>query len=332
MTRLPFEFNGVVRFTPVGSAYLAFTLLVGFAAINTGNNSLYIGLSFMLAALVLSGIVSHRGLRNVHVEYVQLGETWAGKPARGWVKVATRSRWFNARDVIVISPQLYTPVLIQEIPRGSAVTVEIEFLFHERGRTTLTHVDLYTRYPFGFFLKKRSTPLHGETIVYPELIAAGDARLAEASAGEVRPIEKPGHGTELYGFRDYIRGDSLRQLHWRKSASLGRWVIKQQEAETGRLLTVVVDSFLPDPSMAPAFEEMLRVATTIIYDALEQELAVVLITPGEVLPSEVSGGRRNIFEHLALLAPTPSRSEVFPAIPPGAALFTLRRSDEFKSA
>lgn len=332
MTRLPFEFDGVVRFTRVGAIYLAATLLVGFAALNTGNNSLYIGLSFMLAALILSGVVSHRGLRSVHVEYVQLGETWAGKPSKGWVKVATRSRFFYARDVIVTSPQLYAPVLIQEIPRKSAVTVEVEFLFHERGRTDLTHVDLYTRYPFGFFLKKRSTPLHGEAIVYPQLVDASDARLAEASAGEVRPIDKPGYGSELHGFRDYVRGDSLRQLHWRKSASLGRWVIKQQEAESGRLLTVVVDSYLPQPALRPAFELMLRRATTVIYDALEKEMAVVLITPGEVLPSEVSGGRRTIFDHLALLLPTASPAEVFPAIPDGAAVFSMRRSDEIKSA
>lgn len=332
MSRLPFEFDGVVRFTRVGGVYLVATLTVGFAALNTGNNSLYIGLAFMLAALVLSGIVSHRGLRNVHVEYVQLGETWAGRPARGWVKVATRSRFFHARDVIVTSPQLYAPVLIQEIPRRSAVTLEVEFLFHERGRTHLTHVDLYTRYPFGFFLKKRSAGLHGEAIVYPQLIDASDGRMAEAASGEVRPVERAGHGTELHGFREYVRGDSLRQLHWKKSASLGRWVVRQNEAETGRLLTVVVDPYLSDPSKRDAFEQMLRRATTVIHDALESEMAVVLLTPGAVISSESSGGRRAMFEHLALLEPTSSREEVFPAIPEGAAVFTLRRTDELKSA
>lgn len=333
MHRLPFEFDGVVRFTRIGSFFLVSTLLIGFAALNTGNNSLYIALSVMLGALVLSGVVSHRGLRSVEVSFDQLDEAWAGRPTEGRVKIRTRSRIFAARDVVLVSPQLYRPVLVPALERQSEVAIDITFIFEHRGRTSLSRVDLYSRYPFGLFLKKRSVPLSGETIVYPRLLTE-QARtlLSEAVEGELRPIDRAGSGTELHSFREYVRGDSLRQIHWKKSASSGRWIMRQHEAESGRTLTVVVDSFRPGPEWNDAFEEMISKAATLIHAALDAEMAAVLITPGETLMSETSGGRRAIFERLALFAPTSSRSEVFPAIPYGATVFTLRTSDELKSA
>ena len=52
------EFDGVVRLTQLAVGYLVFTLVVGFSAINTGNNSLYIALAFMLAGLIIYGVAS----------------------------------------------------------------------------------------------------------------------------------------------------------------------------------------------------------------------------------------------------------------------------------
>ena len=45
MTRASdFPFNGVVRLTRIGTTYVLFTIVIGFAALNTGNNALYIAL------------------------------------------------------------------------------------------------------------------------------------------------------------------------------------------------------------------------------------------------------------------------------------------------
>src|SRR6266550_1382318 len=95
------QFNGVVRLTRHGTGFLAFTLVIGFAAINTGNNALYIGLSFMLGALLLSGIASKGGLKHLRVDFDSIEEAWAGRPAHGRLRVTNRSRIWNMRDVIV---------------------------------------------------------------------------------------------------------------------------------------------------------------------------------------------------------------------------------------
>src|SRR5213083_854045 len=94
------QFEGVVRLTRIGTGFLVFTLVIGFAAINTGNNALYIGLSFMLAALLLSGMASKGGLKHLRVEFDSVEDSWAGRPAHGRLRVVNRSRIWNMRDII----------------------------------------------------------------------------------------------------------------------------------------------------------------------------------------------------------------------------------------
>ena len=59
-----------LRPTRAGWSFFAITLGVGFAALNTGNNLLYLVLSLMLAFLVLSGFLSESALRGLEIERV----------------------------------------------------------------------------------------------------------------------------------------------------------------------------------------------------------------------------------------------------------------------
>src|SRR5687768_3289137 len=85
--RHPFEFNGVVRLTKVGTAYVLGTIILAIAALNTGNNALYIAVAFMLGSLLLSGLASKGGLKKIDVEIAGIDEAWAGRPADGALRV-----------------------------------------------------------------------------------------------------------------------------------------------------------------------------------------------------------------------------------------------------
>ena len=56
-----------LRPTRAGWVFLSVILGVGFAALNTGNNLLYLVLSLMLAFLTLSGVLSESALRGVRL-------------------------------------------------------------------------------------------------------------------------------------------------------------------------------------------------------------------------------------------------------------------------
>src|SRR5207237_2062051 len=268
-----FTFTGVVRLTRVGTGFVLFTIVIGFAAINTGNNSLYICLTFMLGALLLSGIASKGGLKHLVVDFSSVDEAWAGRVAEGRLRIANDSRIWNVRDVIIVSQELAHPVFVPVVPRRGAVDVDVQFLFAHRGRVELRQVDLYTRYPFGFFLKKRRMRISGEVIVFPRLLESDGSRGRFAPIeGELSSANRIGHGTDVHSFRDYVRGDSLRHVYWKKSASLGRWIMKQTELDAGRAVHVVLDPYKPREVADDEFEQMISDAATFIHDSLERRV------------------------------------------------------------
>src|SRR5205807_9930469 len=154
------------------------------------------------------------------------------------------------------------------------------FCFQRRGIVRFKSIDLYTRYPFGFFLKKRRVRIDGEVVVYPRLLDETESRERfRAVEGELFASHRPGPGHEVHSFRDYVRGDSLRHVAWKKSASLGRWIIKQTELEAGRAVHVVVDPFKPRGVTDGEFETIISQAATFMYDGLRRYLAVMLSMP-----------------------------------------------------
>ncbi len=326
-----FAFDGVVRFTRIGVSYLVFTIAVGFAALNTGNNALYIGLTFMLGCLLLSGIASKGGLVHLKVEFESIEDAWAGRPARGTLRIDNRSPFWNVRDVVIASEELAEPVLIPILLKRSVTDVSVTFLFRRRGIVELKRLDLYTRYPFGFFLKKRRVRMTGEVVVYPRLL--DDSAVRERFRpiiGEQSQANRPGPGTEIHSFREYIRGDSVRQVNWKKSASLGRWIIKQTDLEAARAVHVVVDPFKPRHASDEDLEDVISEATTFVYHAVERGLDIMLSLPRATIRSRGGENASSMFRALALLEPSyePMRQSVDRT----SIIFSIGGADELASA
>ena len=72
-----------LRPTRAGWSFFALTFGVGFAALNTGNNLLYLVLSLMLAFLVLSGVLSESALRGIALRRRAAARALRGARRRG---------------------------------------------------------------------------------------------------------------------------------------------------------------------------------------------------------------------------------------------------------
>lgn len=300
--RAGWEFNGVVRLTKVGTTYIMATIILAISAINTGNNAIYIAVTLMLGCLLLSGIASKGGLKHLTVEILGIDEAWAGRPAHGSLRVRNDSRIWNVRDVVFVSDALASPVLLPLIARRSQLTVAAEFLFPRRGVAHVSAIDSYTRYPFGFVLKKRRLRVSSDVVVYPRILSDDVPRERfRAVLGEDTSIGRPGAGHEIHAFREYARGDSLRQVHWKKSASLGRWIMKQHEADAGRSVHVVVDPYKPRSVSDDEFEEMISAAATLLHHAVRDGLDVTLALPRVTLRAREAEPAGPLFRALALL-------------------------------
>lgn len=326
MERRPFEFEGVVRLTKLGGGYLLFTFVIGFAALNTGNNSLYIALSTMLGLLIVSGMASKDGLRALDVEVSHIGEAWAGKPAAGTLRVRNRSRLWSVRDLVVTGPHLAEPVYVPVVERRGTADATATFLFERRGRVSLTRVDLYTRFPFGLFTKKRRTKLSGSAIVFPRLLADDTLRDDFApSMGDRSPRNAAGSGSEIFAFREYVRGDSLRHVHWKKSASVGRWVMKQSQQDANPIVAITFDSCLPPGVDRERFETLVSETATAVRNALDAGYDVHFHLGRQATLVGTADRGLAAYEALALVEPQAEAPTPFSGT--GVILFSLRSGD-----
>lgn len=90
--------------TREGVAYLGITLVIGIAALNTGNNLLFIVLAAMLAAIVVSGIASAAILRGLELEILMPRNAFAGRAVAVRVRVLNPRLWLPAFSIKVLSP------------------------------------------------------------------------------------------------------------------------------------------------------------------------------------------------------------------------------------
>jgi uncharacterized protein (DUF58 family) len=126
--------------------------------------------------------------------------------------------------------------------------------------------------PFGLMRREITWTEPVELFVHPQTI-----NLDGSSAGFLRDLEgRPSNDLSssdvaFHALRDYVPGDDLRHIHWKTSAKLGRFMVRQFE-ETRRSHLVVVLSCDPaDYLGADAFELAVSAAASLGLQAIREE-------------------------------------------------------------
>jgi uncharacterized protein (DUF58 family) len=88
--------------TKVGVVYVLVTLVIGIAALNTGNNLLYIVVAAMLAAILVSGVVSAMVLRGLELEVSLPEHVFAGHPVIGRIGLRNSRRFLPSFSIRVV--------------------------------------------------------------------------------------------------------------------------------------------------------------------------------------------------------------------------------------
>lgn len=91
--------------TKEGGIYLVLVLLIGIAALNTGNNLLFIVVSAMLAAVLVSGVASAMVLLGLELDVIVPEHLFAGTIAAARVILRNRNRWVPSLSVSVVAPK-----------------------------------------------------------------------------------------------------------------------------------------------------------------------------------------------------------------------------------
>jgi uncharacterized protein (DUF58 family) len=147
--------------TREGLAYLALTLLIGVAALNTGNNLLFIVVAAMLGAVLVSGIVSAIMISGLEIELHLPHHVFAGQSYAGAVLLRNR-RWLPAFSISVVPP-------VEKAERAAWHWQRSEFVYPpaRTGRKAIV------RWPDLAFVKsdppRQAPPVFDQSVYFPYL-------------------------------------------------------------------------------------------------------------------------------------------------------------------
>ena len=303
---------------------------LGVAAINTGNNLLYLLVSALLALVVVSGILSEQSMRGLDLTGVAPDEIYAGQPALLGAAIANRKRWFTSYSVTV---ELLAPdaralestsrfIYVRRIEAGRERLATWEETLPHRGRHRLTGVRITTRFPFGLFVKAARPALADEVVVFPAVrpvSAESLRRLGESGDASAR---RRGRGSDLYNLRGYRSGDDPRFIHWRSSAKAEALMVRELEADTSQNTRLVLVG--RGRRGAEALERGLSEAASLAVALIRAGAGVELAGPDCAVP--FGHGRahlRRVLAALALYDAETPRAE--PASPAGAEMLRGHR-------
>ena len=322
MTRLIPEWE--IRVTNFGLGYILMCLVVAIAALNTGNNGLYLVLAAMLSAMIVSAFLSRRNVRGVRCEIEAAGEVIATRPAWLRVRLENRLRTATAQALFFLHESLPGPLWVDPLGPGEKREVVVESVFPRRGVVREADAGLLSRFPLGLFRKYRRARLAREIVVYPrpETIAVPEVPPEDARGGRPHPRVR-GSGSDIRTLRDFAPGDDPRDLHWKQSARMRRWIVREREAERDRVLFLAIDNGLADPADPAALERFERAVSRAAGAALlllSRGAEVGLHARGVKVPSRGGQNQRlRILEALARIEPVPAGTA--PDFPP------MRRGD-----
>ena len=91
--------------TRIGVVYVLVTIVIGIAALNTGNNLLYIIVAAMLAAMLISGIASAFVLSELELDVRLPEHVFARRQVSGRVMLRNSRRWLPVFSISVVPPK-----------------------------------------------------------------------------------------------------------------------------------------------------------------------------------------------------------------------------------
>ena len=238
-----------LSFTREGRIIVVLSVGVGFAAINTGNNLLYLLLGWLLSFIIASGILSEQTLKKLRVDRRPPPRVFAGEPFLMEVLIhndkPTRASYSIEVEDLVGTTPIDKRCYFLKIPAGKSQPTSYRHTFARRGLYTLTGYRIATKFPFGLFRKSRDVDVPLEVVVYPPRVSVQRPSPRTTSRGETT-AERLGRRGEFHGLRERRMGDDRRDVHWRSSARTGRLLVREYEDELARKVVLVVDNALPE--------------------------------------------------------------------------------------
>ena len=286
-----------LRLTTSGVLYVLLTLFLGFAAVNTGNNLLYLMVSVLLGFMSLSGWLGHNNLKRLTPSLTLPNEVYAETPVLAALRVDNgKRRWPSFLLEIGCGGGT---ARLGGVPAGTAAECYLTLRFTERGVQPVPPVTIASPFPVHFFIRSWQLTPPGTVVVLPRPRPDGERPAAWGDrASQEMPALRPAEEGDYSHLRPY-GGEPLRRIHWRQSARQDNLLSKVLSGQAAEPLLLEVLA-LPGASL----EEKLGRAVWWVQrcDRRGQPLGLQLGAE-RIAAGSGPGHRRRLLEALACYAP-----------------------------
>jgi uncharacterized protein (DUF58 family) len=242
------------RLTRDGIIYLGAVFILILAAVNTGNNLLFMILGCCLAGILISGVLSRAVLTKVELKFDLPERIFAEQPVLAEIELRNEKQLWPSFSLRVVGESkkggaqiLRRPVFFPYIARMSGVRQKVELRFPRRGAYHQDAFGIRTRFPFGFFEKTRQVESQVDIVVYPRVEPTEQFyEVLPLLSGEIASHFR-GRGHELHSLRQYQSNDNARFVDWKVTARSGRLMVREFAREDERRVMLVLDPFIGPP-------------------------------------------------------------------------------------
>jgi uncharacterized protein (DUF58 family) len=334
-----------VRFRAEGWYYLLVLALVAGSAIFRVSNPLLMLSGLMIAPLLLNWRMAVAAMQRLTVRRRLPRRICAGDPLVVDVEVANGKRSLDTR-ALAVRDQIQleggsrrfgaaVEMLLTAVPAQESRSVSYHAELSRRGCYRFGPLDACTSFPFGLLQVSMRVKQFDTVLVCPRLgrLTGRWRELIESRRDGGQPARQrrgPPDG-DYFGLREFQAGDSMRWIHWRTSAKLGKLAVRLLERQRNYDVALLLDLWQP---AEPCRDDLDRVELAVSFAAT---VAADLCRRGDnrllVAGADIAGSPRlmaaspllldELLEQLAIVRGAPDDkfpsllAELSGAIPPG---------------
>jgi len=265
------------RITRRGAFFIFLLVLIAVSTSVVSNNLLILVLSFLLAALLVSGMVSNIILYGLSVGLSLPEAIHADQNTVLFLTLRNLKKRFPSFALILRGCSEEAGIKVKwngfftmetcfpYIRAQESLTLKLACEFPKRGSYKIDGFEIRTRFPFGFFTRVRKVNAEGKITVYPALVPLDRLLGLYPFLRGQEALSRKGSGMTLYNIRDYRPGDDARFIHWKSSGKLSRLLVREFVEEEDIWSHLLFSTYLPvqTDDLLGQFEKGLSCVTSI---------------------------------------------------------------------
>lgn len=241
---------------------MLFVLLLG--ALNSQNNLLFLVVGLVGAVATVSLLWSHLASRAIEFRRLDPQHGVVGQSMLIRYRITNRSRWLPVFNLVIEEtpdrggatwPRFFPPARawVMHLSPGESLHGDMVVWPALRGEVRFDRAVCWTHFPFGLVRRHCRISQPGHTLVYPARYPLRPGLLRRIAPGGPlghRLSTRTGGGEDYFGLREYRPGDSVRQIAWKRSATIDQLIIRERTKPSPPKLRIVLDLSRETESLA----------------------------------------------------------------------------------